>query len=80
MLRDAMSRRIIIIGANAAGLEAASAARKTDREAEITLVTGEPHLAYSRCGLPYVLAGEIPSFQDLIVFPPSYYKMMRLEV
>lgn len=79
-MRDAMSRRIIIIGANAAGLEAASAARKTDREAEITLVTGEPHLAYSRCGLPYVLAGEIPSFQDLIVFPPSYYKMMRLEV
>lgn len=75
-----MSRRIIIIGANAAGLEAASAARKTDRDAEITLVSDEPHLAYSRCGLPYVLAGEIPSFQDLIVFPPSYYKMMRLEV
>lgn len=75
-----MSRRIIIIGANAAGLEAASAARKTDREAEIILVTDEPHLAYSRCGLPYVLAGEIPSFQDLIVFPPSYYKMMRLDV
>jgi NADH oxidase (H2O2-forming) len=75
-----MARRILIIGANAAGLEAASSARKTDREAEITLVTDEPHLAYSRCGLPYVLAGEIPSFQDLIVFPPSYYKMMRLDV
>ncbi len=75
-----MSRRIVIIGANAAGLEAASAARKADREAEIILVTDEPHLAYSRCGLPYVLAGEIPSFQDLVVFPPSFYRMMRLEV
>ena len=32
-----MARRIVIIGANAAGVEAASAARKKDRTAEITL-------------------------------------------
>ena len=75
-----MPRKILIIGANAAGVHAASAARKTDSKAEITLVTDEKYLAYSRCGLPYVLAGEIPSFEDLVVFPPSYYRMMKLEV
>ena len=34
-----MARRIIIIGANASGVEAASSARKKDRTAEITFIT-----------------------------------------
>ena len=75
-----MPRRIIIVGANAAGINAASAARKTDREAEITLIERGKYPAYSRCGLPFVLSGEIPSFEDLIIFPPSYYKMMKLDL
>ncbi len=75
-----MSRRIVIIGANAAGINAASAARKTDREAEITLITDEGYPAYSRCGLPFVLAGDIPSFENLLIFPASYYRMMKLDL
>jgi NADPH-dependent 2,4-dienoyl-CoA reductase/sulfur reductase-like enzyme len=73
-------RRIIIIGANAAGSSAASSARKTDREAEITLIESDKYPAYSRCGLPYVLAGQIENFEDLIVFPPQWYKMMNLDL
>ena len=73
-----MPKRIVIIGAHAAGVDAASAARKTDRTAEITLITEEKHAGYSRCGLPFVIGGQIPSFNDLIVFPPSYYQMMKL--
>lgn len=73
-----MPRRIVIIGAHAAGVDAASAARKTDRTAEITLITEEKNAGYSRCGLPFVIGGQIPSFKDLIVFPPSYYQMMKL--
>ncbi|MGB9959474.1 MAG: FAD-dependent oxidoreductase [Candidatus Bathyarchaeales archaeon] len=73
-----MPRRIVIIGAHAAGVDAASAARKTDRTAEITLITEEKHAGYSRCGLPFVIGGQIPSFNDLIVFPQSYYQMMKL--
>jgi len=75
-----MTRKIIIIGAHAAGLDAASAARKTDRTAEITLITKEKKTAYSRCGLPFVLGGHIPSFDDLVVFPESFYKMMKLNL
>ena len=73
-------RRIVIIGAHAAGVDAASAARKTDRSAEITLITEEKYVGYSRCGLPFVIGGHIPSFNDLIVFPPSFYKMMKLQL
>jgi len=73
-----MTRRIVIIGAHAAGIEAASAARKTDRQATITIVTKEKNQGYSRCGLPFAIGGQIPSFKDLIVFPPSYFQMMKI--
>lgn len=72
-----MPRSIVIIGAHAAGVEAAAAARKTDRQAEITLLTQEKHAGYSRCGLPFVIGGPIPAFKDLIVFPPAYYQMIK---
>ncbi len=75
-----MTRKIIIIGAHAAGLDAASAARKTDRAAEITLITKEKKPAYSRCGLPFVLGGHIKTFDDLVVFPARFYKMMKLNL
>jgi NADH oxidase (H2O2-forming) len=75
-----LSRKIVIIGANAAGVHAANAARKTDSKAQITLVDKESYSAYSRCGIPYVLAGEIPRFEDLTAFPPSHYKMMKLDL
>ena len=75
-----MSRKIIIIGAHAAGLDAASAARKTDRTAEITLITKEKKPAYSRCGLPFVIGKHIEKFDDLVVFPERFYKMMKLNL
>jgi len=75
-----MPRRIVIVGANAAGVDAAVAARKTDREAEITLLTKDNVGAYSRCGLPFALGGHIPSFEDLIVYPPSFYRMMKFDL
>jgi NADH oxidase (H2O2-forming) len=75
-----LPKRIVIIGAHAAGVDAASAARKTDRTAEITLITDEKYAGYSRCGLPFVIGGHIPSFSNLIVFPPSYFQMMKLNL
>ncbi|MFQ6081716.1 MAG: FAD-dependent oxidoreductase, partial [Candidatus Bathyarchaeia archaeon] len=75
-----MPRRIVIIGAHAAGCDAASAARKTDRTAEITLMTTQKTPGYSPCGIPFVLGGHIPSFDDLIVFPPSFFRMMKLDL
>jgi len=75
-----LPRRIVVIGAHAAGVDAASAARKTDRTAEITLITDEKYAGYSRCGLPFVIGGHIPSFSNIIVFPPSYFQMMKLNL
>jgi NADH oxidase (H2O2-forming) len=75
-----MARRIIVVGANASGVEAASAARKKDRTAEITLITLEKNAGYSRCGLPFVIGGQIPAFKDLIVYPQAYFQMLKLNL
>lgn len=75
-----MPRRITIIGAHAAGVDAASAGRKTDHTAEITMITEEKHCGYSRCGLPFVIGGQIPNFPSLIVFPPAYFQMMKINL
>jgi NADH oxidase (H2O2-forming) len=75
-----MPRRIVIVGANAAGVEAASAARKKDRTAEITLLTQEKNAGYSRCGLPFVIGGQIPDFRNLIVYPAAYFQMLKLNL
>ena len=75
-----MPRRIVIVGANASGVEAASAARKKDRTAEITLITKEKTVGYSRCGLPFVIGGVISQFKDLVVYPPAYFQMLKLNL
>jgi NADH oxidase (H2O2-forming) len=75
-----MPRRIVIIGAHAAAVDAASAARKTDRTAQIILLTTEKYAGYSRCGIPFVIGGHIPKFTDLIVYPAAYYQMMKLDL
>jgi len=75
-----LPRKIVIIGAHAGAVDAASAARKTDRTAEITLLTTERYAGYSRCGIPFVIGGHIPKLTDLIVYPSSYYQMMKLDL
>ena len=80
MKEHQMSKRIVIIGAHAAGVDAASAARKTDRTAEITLITKQKQAGYSPCAIPFVLGRHISSFDKLVVFPQSYFRMMKLNL
>ena len=72
--------KIIVIGANAAGLSAAVATRKTNRAAEITVLTDESVATYSRCGLPFVLSGKISSFEKLDVYSASTYRVMKINL
>ena len=74
-----MARRIIVIGANAAGVEAASAARKKDRTAEITLITQEKNAGYSRCGLPFVIGGQIAKFSRFDCLSTSILSNVKAE-
>jgi NAD(P)H-nitrite reductase large subunit len=55
-----VARRHVLIGSGPAAVAAAEAIRREDIAAEITMVSADPHGYYSRPGLAYYLAKEIP--------------------
>lgn len=61
--------RILVIGAVAAGLKAASKARRCDPRAEITVIEKGELFSYGACGLPYYVAGEVADIADLVKTP-----------
>lgn len=63
----------LIIGSGAAGVAAASAIRREDRRSKIQVVTNDPFGYYSRPGLAYLLAGEVPQNQ-LFPLEKEYFK------
>jgi len=67
------NRNIVIIGCGASGGTAAQFARKTDRKASITIIEQGKYPQYSKCGLPYAIAGIIPDLNDLIEFSENWF-------
>ena len=64
------AERIVIVGADAAGMSAAHQALRTaedrGRELEITVLDRGRHTSYSACGIPYWMAGDLDSGEDLV--------------
>ncbi|UCE29481.1 MAG: FAD-dependent oxidoreductase [Candidatus Bathyarchaeota archaeon] len=75
-----MKKRIVVVGCGAAGWSAAFAARKTDRKAQIIIIEQGKYPVYERGGIPYVIQGEISTFESLINFSPEYYNLMKMNV
>ena len=67
---------ILIIGGNAAGLTAASRAKRIDPRLKITVVEKLPFIAYSTCGLPYFIARMVTA-DDLISYTPESFQKER---
>lgn len=72
-----MNTELLILGANAAGLSAASRARKLAPRLPITVLDRGPAASYSACGLPYVLSGRLASLDALLTHPPDYFRDRR---
>ena len=64
---------IVVIGGGAAGISAASMAKRTNPEARVICCTEFEDVAYSPCGVPYVLGKEIPEFERLFLAGPEQY-------
>lgn len=67
-----MARNIIVIGSGAAGMTAASAAKKEDPTAKVTVFTEDEHIAYSPCVIPWAIEGKI-EWKDMIMHDTGYY-------
>jgi len=74
------AKQIVIVGCGAGGGTSAQFARKTDRTASITVFESGKYTQYSKCGLPYAIAGTIPEFQNLIEFSEDWFKKEHIDI
>ncbi len=72
-----MGESIVVIGGNAAGMTAASRAKRLDPNLEITLLEASPFISYSICGLPYYVSGMVGEHERLISFSPERLRTER---
>ncbi len=74
-----MPRKYVILGASAAGIGAAARLRELDPEAVITVVGEEPHYAYYRPLLPYLIDGR-KSLSEIAFWPEQWYAEQRVRL
>ena len=71
--------KYLIVGASAAGLAAAESIRKTDKHGEITILTKEAYLPYSRPSISYYLKGSVEE-KDMYLRKASFYKENKINI
>jgi NADPH-dependent 2,4-dienoyl-CoA reductase/sulfur reductase-like enzyme len=71
------TRRLVVIGGVAAGMSAASRARRLDPDLEIIVLERGTNVSYGACGLPYFISGRIAHADDLIAHPASFFREKR---
>ncbi|MBQ6548211.1 MAG: FAD-dependent oxidoreductase [Candidatus Methanomethylophilaceae archaeon] len=71
-----MPKKIIVIGSGAAGMSAASSAKRADPKAEVTVFTEDEHIAYSPCVIPWAIEGRT-GWNDIIMHDAAFYKKER---
>src|SRR5215470_3080968 len=69
--------RLVVIGGVAAGMSAASRARRRNPEMDIVVLEKGQHVSYGACGLPFYLSGEVKDWRDLVVYTPEFFREKR---
>src|SRR5271170_2439085 len=69
--------RLVVIGGGAAGMSAASAARRVDPSLEVVVCEAGGFAAYGMCGIPYFLGGVVPEAESLLAYPPGEFSGRR---
>lgn len=72
-----MAERLVVIGGGAAGMSAASAARRVDPALAVTVLESGPFSSYGVCGLPYYIGGVIQDAETLVAFSPQQFRDNR---
>ncbi len=74
-------KKVVIIGAVAAGTSAAAKLRRLDENIEITIYERDKYISYASCGLPYFVSEKIKGLDDLLVNSvKSFSKRFNLNI
>jgi len=69
--------RFVIIGGDAAGMSAASKAKRNDRNIDVTVLEATGDVSYSACGMPYNIADPSREMDDLVVRTADVFRQKQ---
>lgn len=72
-----MAERLVVIGGDAAGMAAASGARRRRDDLDIVAFERGPYTSYSACGIPYLVAGDVERVEDLVARTPDEFRQRQ---
>jgi NADPH-dependent 2,4-dienoyl-CoA reductase/sulfur reductase-like enzyme len=75
-----MSERVVVVGADAAGMSAASQAKRVDDSLEIVALERGTHTSYSACGIPYWVGGVVPDVDALVTRTPKQHRANGIDL
>ncbi|MFI0896204.1 FAD-dependent oxidoreductase [Streptomyces sp. NPDC020983] len=77
-----MTERLVVIGGDAAGMSAASQARRRRSAAELEIIAFERghHTSYSACGIPYWIAGDAAGPGALVARTPAEHRERGIDL
>jgi NADPH-dependent 2,4-dienoyl-CoA reductase/sulfur reductase-like enzyme len=72
--------RLAIIGGDAAGMSAASSAKRRDPDLEVIAFERGPYTSYSACGIPYFVGGLFDDADRLVSRSPEEHRQAGIEM
>ena len=73
------SERLVVIGGDAAGMSAASQARRQRADLQIVAFERGGYTSYSACGLPYYVGGVVDDPERLIARRPDQFQARQID-
>jgi NADPH-dependent 2,4-dienoyl-CoA reductase/sulfur reductase-like enzyme len=72
-----MEEPFVVVGGDAAGMSAASKAKRDDPDLDVVVFERGEWVSYGACGLPYYVKGEVESLDDLVSVTPEAFREER---
>lgn len=77
MKPKSLPERLVVIGGCAAGMSAASKAKRLNPNLDVLALERTAHVSYSACGIPYYVADLVRDAADLITITPEQFREQR---
>ncbi len=72
-----MAQQLVVVGGVAAGLSAASSAKRLRPELDVIVLERGRHISYGACSIPYYISDLIKEPETLVVIPPERFEKER---
>jgi NADPH-dependent 2,4-dienoyl-CoA reductase/sulfur reductase-like enzyme len=72
-----MGDTFVVVGGDAAGMSAASKAKREDPDLDVVVFERGEWVSYAACGMPYYVKGEVEALDDLVQVTPAAFREER---